>query len=454
MNNLPVGSQSEQAITLKHGESPLDFIRSNLRGSNIGANSTGAADVSSTAQTSQNTSTPTEVGAVIPKADNETPLQPATANTSFSDPEPTLDFSEVTPTATDDAEGESEQEGETSDSEEEDTQNEEEEGEQSGPKESIRNLRKIANETKRQLQTVQEELAESRQQLERFRNGEEVPETVAAQEQRIAELEYYEKLHNFRLSKEYRKRFTEPMEQARTRASKLAEEYALKPEVIDYALRFTNKRDLNAFLRKQFGDDVGALEARQAVEEIQRIQGEASTAEQEPAKEWDRIRDHLSERDRMETNERINNIKTVSQDAWAKALMDLRSDGRYPEFSIRENDPTHNAIVSPILKQAAAEFGRAVVMLGKDGIKALDPHAAKILAKRFLLSEAATVIAESRKAHADRAENVTKNAERTSSIIRPRLGATVQGTQAPEKRTSSPEEAAKKLSESILRKRR
>jgi len=332
----------------------------------------------------------------------------------------------------------------------------EKEGEEEdrGPATSIKNLRKITNATKKELRDVQQQLEVTKESLTKYESGEAVPEKVREYEQRINELERYEQLHNFRLSRQYRERYAEPLEQLKTEARQLAQEYAIDPSVLDKALSIENKKDYNQFLKKHF-DDLGAQEAKTILDKIKGIHVEMVEAEKQPAQELERIKQEQEHREQTEAAHRMQNLSNTVKSGWTEALTEMHTEGEYPELQLRENDPEHNKYVQPILDSAAAEYGKFIKLLAQSGVKELPKDVAKILAKRFQLSQAAAVISASRAQHYMRAEDLLSSSTRNRPYVRPQVGSTApgNGSKGPTQQgPTSPAEAADMLLNSVLQK--
>lgn len=321
-----------------------------------------------------------------------------------------------------------------------------------GPEQSIKDLRKKANEYKTQLTEAQESLRTVAEELERYKKGEAIPETLKEKDDRIAALEHYERLHGFRLSPEYQKKYVEPLEQLKTKAVQLAQDYQVEVEVLDEALALTNKKDLNSFLRNYF-DDVGALEVREVLTKIREIDNEAKEAEKEPEKSFQNLKDSYANEQREQESLRIGNITANSRDGWIAALQEVRAEETYPEL-ILTGDIEADKIARPIVESAAQEYGKFVKLLVGLGAKELPKDVAKILAKRFQLSQASSVIAESRAHHYQRSQEIIRENERQAAMIRPPVGSATGGGIVPAPvKPASPEAAAEQILDKVLRRK-
>ena len=335
------------------------------------------------------------------------------------------------------------------------------EEEATGPEESLRDLRKINNTLNAELADIKSQLDAANEQIKVYSTGEALPkaveEKIAADEDRIKQLEYYERLHGYLMSPEYRQAYAEPFEEVRQKAFAAAESYGVDPQVLQEALSFGHKRDRNNFLKKHF-DEVGALEVRQLLDQMEDIQLRADEAAKKPQEDLQRLYDESIQREQQAIQERRNNLINVSKNGWSQSLTDVRTANLYPELTIEPNNPEHNNIARPILENAGKEFGKFLNVLADNGVKSLPPQAMKILAKRFQLSEAAAVIAQSRQQYYQRSQEVIQEAKRRNGVVRPQIGAQRDGSDASTHRHQPQSEGAatagRQLIESVLAGRR
>lgn len=314
-----------------------------------------------------------------------------------------------------------------------------------GPQDSIRDLRKKANELKTQVEEREAVTAQLQQELEKYKTGEALPDVVKQKEARISELEKYERLHALKLSPEYQRKYVEPLTQLREKALTLAKEYDVEPDILDEALGIESKRELNSYLREHF-DDMGALEVRDLIFKIRETDQAAQEAEREPAQSFEKIKEEFQREQAAVENRRINSITTNAQNGWVEALTELRAKGDYPELEMSE-------ATAPIIQGASEEYGKFVTLLGRAGLKDLPAEAAKILAKRFQLSQAASITAQSRNAHYNRAQDVLATAQRHAPMVRPAIGGGTPASVQEPRKPQSPKEAAQVLLDQVLQKR-
>lgn len=406
---LPRAQDIEQG--LRDGSDPLDFIRQNLRTANQQPQQqpNQQAQVPPSVVADKPSFVDKDIGLELP---HETPIPTKTAETPPVKAEDVP--SSTLPTSAEAAKG---------------------------PEESLKHLRRKTGELSR---TVEEKAAEAlklQEELERYKTGEAIPEVVETLKSRVNELEHYEQLHNLRMSPDYTTKYVEPIEGLKEKAVAVANEYEVDPTVLDAAYAIKSKRERNAFLAKHF-DDVGALEVRNTLEEIERISIAAQEAETKPQETLEALREEQRQHAASQEKQRIERISQTAKSGWVETLTKLRSEGKYPELTLT-GDAEHDKYVRPILNEAAAEFGKVIKEMGLTGVKELRSETAKMLAERFLLSQATAVAMESRQQHHQRAEEAINSAKREAAFIRPQVGGgAVTPTGIAPRQPNNPMEAA------------
>lgn len=214
-----------------------------------------------------------------------------------------------------------------------------------------------------------EELETLRKKVTDYENGLAVPEVTQAQLDRIAQLEVYEKLYNFKASPVYQEKYAAPIRSDQEKLLSLAKDHQVDPEILNRAFAADSEAETNRILSGAFKDPLSALEAKGAFKNIKRLQAEALEAEKEPAQSLARMQeenDRIIAEKRMKANDAIVN---VSKEAWSESLVHLRQDPRFPEITYREGDTEHNEkFVRPILTKAGQEYGRIVKTLAQHGL--------------------------------------------------------------------------------------
>lgn len=321
--------------------------------------------------------------------------------------------------------------------------------------ESLRAMRKNFNETKTKLEATQAELEEERANIARYESGEKVPEKVQGLERRVGELEPYEKLHAFKLSKEYQTEHVEPIEQLKTSARELAKEYEVDPGIFDVALKLSNKKEVNAYLSKYL-DPVGALEAREIIEELHERTNARIEAERKPQEELQRIREENQQKEQQALEAEVVNVKKRTNTSWSKAFESVTASDLFPELTLTEADEHYATVTKPVQEAAGRNFGMLVSALTKSGAKNIPDEVLQDLAKFTLLAQLAPITAQSRMQHNDNAQEILANTARQSQYKRPGVAGGVVGVpQAASNPFNAPtlEENLQRLVNNVLQKK-
>lgn len=312
------------------------------------------------------------------------------------------------------------------------------------------NFKKLKTELKKAYQTVDEikaEKARIEEEVTKYKTGEAYPEVLQEKENKIAELSRYEKLVSLKTSKEYQESFIKPLSTLESKFVEYGKEYNVPPEVMKQALNLKTTPEINAFLEEHF-DGIAALEVKQVIKDMQGIQERAREAELEPAKELEKLKEqHIA----IEHTKRVqirNNIVAKSKDAWVKALSNVQQEGRITPLLYKENDTEFNQKYSiPLRTKAAQEYGRLITALTERGLEDLPEEEATALANYVLHAHASAVNFEFGKAALNYADELERSATHLSSLLRPDIGGAGGDSSVPQqsKIPDSPQAAARAL---------
>lgn len=318
---------------------------------------------------------------------------------------------------------------------------------------NFKKLRTKFKETARTLKERDTEAQTLKETLKKYETGEANPELVNSLKTKIEELEPYQYLHDLKRSEAYKDKFIAPINNLSEKLKALGKDYEISEEALQHATTITNTRDLNQFLLNHF-DDVGALEAKQVITQIQSLHTDARNAEEQPRTALERMtQEHqeiLQEKDRT----RKNNIAESSKTAWQHTINEIRSEGKIKELIPRENDPEFNERYPyAIQKKAAQEYGRIVSELAEAGVKEINPVLNKALAKLTLLSITSGISMARANAAEEELEALYKNTNRENQYARPNFQSTgAARAQAQGTKPTSPIEAGRSIMNSILAK--
>jgi len=324
--------------------------------------------------------------------------------------------------------------------------------------ENYKKLKTVFKETKQLAKTLAEEKERLTRELEAFKTGEAIPEVVTQKEQRIAELERFEHLHNLEMSKEYQTGFIEPLNQRGAKLAEYARDYNIPEEVMHQALSITNKAELNQFISEHF-DAVGGLEVKNIITEMQSIQSRAMEAKQKPKEVFAQLKEESQRISQQRDAERKSKIASTSKSAWVESINRIKSEGKVTELIARDDDPEFNRnFAYRIAANAGGEYGKIVKALADAGLDNLPKDVAVAISNMCLLAHASASAIESRNAAINHAEELERNVPRTSRLLRPPMGSSGGGDNAPVRQgppqIPSAAEAARGLMDSVLSRKR
>lgn len=321
----------------------------------------------------------------------------------------------------------------------------------------IRDLVKSKKEFATKAETAEAERLKALEELEGYKTGAVVPDVVRAQEEKIVELTKYQRLHDIQNMEEYRRDITVPLDSKKQDARDHAAKHKVNAGIFDVALTLSDEPALDEYLSEQFGGNaIAALEAKNIIKDIQGIAGKMRYMETASANELKLIQDEYQLDKARQQTAAIEKISKSTKTHWVSAIKELQATNQFPELMLDPTDEEHNKIVRPILDESAREYARIVKSLVANGLRELPDDVAKVLAKYIPLGRAASLTAASRESYRLQAEQVEKNAQRTSGMRRPTIGGMSPGTgsKAPAiTPPGSPAEAAQLLSKQFLQKK-
>lgn len=288
--------------------------------------------------------------------------------------------------------------------------------------ENFKKLRGVVKTERQAKRNLEAKLQETSERLQKFEKGEEIPDIIRAKDERIAQLEPYEKIVSLKTSKEYQDNYVEPAIELRTKLEKIGNDYGIPDHVMHELVGIDNRKDLNAFLSRHF-DDVGGLEVKQIVTELHNLADKAIEAEKDPETTLNALKAQYLERQEAENTKRMHTFEVVAKDAWNRALQKTKDEGVYKELILHPTDTDFNKkVVEPIQHRASVQFGALVKKLAQAGLKELPEDLALGLARSVQLSIAgAMLLDEKSKAVAER-DAVIQNTKRTNGYMRPQIG--------------------------------
>lgn len=287
---------------------------------------------------------------------------------------------------------------------------------------NFKRLRDSYRETKKTLKEREKESEAIRQKLNKYESGEELPEAVKDLKAAAERGAFYEKLHSLRTSREYRDKFIIPLEERKAELKTMATAYGIPEHIILQATKFQNVAELNRFLSSHF-DDVGALEAKEVILDIQSIQKDAIAAEREPAQMFEKLQQESATMYAAEAARKRENLNTIARQSWGIALDKIRADGKAEELIYREGDSRHNEeIVKPFLETASKNFATEMKALVAAGVGELPEQVITAIAHRHLLAVVSSSALVTRRTVLDEMGKLNNGIKSLQGYIKPPLG--------------------------------
>jgi transcriptional regulator with XRE-family HTH domain len=321
--------------------------------------------------------------------------------------------------------------------------------------ENFKKLRTVVKETRAAKKQLEEELGNTRSKLEKYEKGEVVPDIIQAKDQRIQQLEQYEKVVNLKMSPEYQTKFVEPAVNLKQELHQIGQDYGVPPHIMEQAVGITNRRDLNNFLSRHF-DDVGGLEVKRVIGELQTLGESAVEAEQNAGESLQRLRTEFHEKELQRAQERSKVFEVTAKDAWNSALKKTAEEGVFKELIVHPTDSEYNKkVVEPIQSRAATQYGALVKKLAENGLKQLPPELASGLARMVLLSIGGALTFDTKVKAEQTASQLMQHASRVTPYLRPSIGGqngSAHTNKASQSRgPTTPQEAARLATQALKR---
>lgn len=283
-------------------------------------------------------------------------------------------------------------------------------------------LKSALKEKKAALKEVSEQKAQLEAELQDYKVGKKMPDHLQAKEEEISQLRRYQKIVDLKASPEYQEAHVKPLKEVRSKVDHLlTTEYGFPKEELA-ELRSMDFKSQNAWLEREL-DAVGALQIRDLLDKEKQIVGGMQQAEKEPEQEFERLMQEGARAREVRQAQQKSAIKETFRDGWARSLLKIRQEGKFPELTPKESDSQYNKnIVDPIVRNAATEGGKFVAMLVEDGLTKLRPEVAEFISNMCLHAHSSILNATTRERAMAYADELKKNTTRINNVIRPPIG--------------------------------
>lgn len=253
---------------------------------------------------------------------------------------------------------------------------------------SIKALKKKVDYHKNTATQLKSRTEELQQEIDRLKEYEEQIAEVETLRTRVKELESYEKIFDIHNNPEFQERYVQGEDRLLTEAKGIAAQYQVAPQVIDHALKLTNRKDLNDFLKKSGLDEYGVPEIRQYVLKVQELRTEREKMEKSPQEARELLATAFKENETRRVTELTNVLKERSNNAWNQITgYYARGENAVEMLKDKPGDPEHSERRSIVNGRAEKEFQKIVGSLVGLGVKDIPAPLAQALAARCQFSE-------------------------------------------------------------------
>lgn len=317
------------------------------------------------------------------------------------------------------------------------------------------NIKKIRDNLKSERQArkaKEEEALRFQTELEEYKTGKKLPDTLQNQENEIARLKIYEKVHGLKTSPEYHEKYVSPINQVRGEQDMLLEEYEIPKEVFNQ-IRGLKLKEQNQFLSENF-DTTAQIKMRSLLDNEGKLYREMEEANKEPELALNRLLQEAETAKAMRVKNQREGIQHSFRESWGRTLTGIKEQGQFEELIHRPNDTDYNSrVVNPIIQGAATEAGKLMTMLVEDGLTKIRPEVGEFISKMTLLAHSSALNAHTREVALKHARELEKNQNRVNNILRPSIGgSSVNVGTGSQERVPYTAESMAKAATSLLRK--
>lgn len=297
---------------------------------------------------------------------------------------------------------------------------------------NFKKVRDSYKQTKAELEAVRARQKEVETELENYKTGKKLPDTLQKQEAELARLSVFEKIHSLKTSNEYNKKFIEPLKETDLLLKQAFKDYEIPEEEVDYFRGLRTEAQKNRYLEERF-DTLKGLEIKDLVKREGIIFAGMREAEKEPAQALTSLLQE-SENNRLAT---AGHKRAISQErireGWSKSLGRVAADERFKTLRVQEGNPKYNEeVVRPIHSQAAQESAKFFQLLLDAGLPEITPEIAEYVSYANILSHGAGLTLNQLTNSLNHIKTIERNTQRTNAAFRPPIA---QGTGLPQQST-------------------
>lgn len=255
--------------------------------------------------------------------------------------------------------------------------------------ENLKNLRIALKGSRDRVAELESELENKNKELEKLSEIDELKTQLQEKEERLQKLKQYEDVVSLYGTEGFKEKFYDSVDALKKQAIDIANDYGVRGDVIEAALRITNQRQLNDYLSRYF-DTFAVQDIRGIVKEVQQIVSDRQEAEAAPEKAREMLLTTVAKRREAERLQARQNLNTVGTDAWNEmAAAYSNKESGVSLLQEKDGNKGHNSIRQAILQGASKEYGKTLAILAENGLREIPPTVARAMASRYQLGEAA-----------------------------------------------------------------
>lgn len=324
--------------------------------------------------------------------------------------------------------------------------------------ENFKKMREALKADRKALKARERELAKVQAERDEWATGKKIPDVLTAKDTRIQELEKIETMVNGKLSQEYNELVVQPAAKTKEDFTKLAESYGVSENIrealVQKIVETENEKDRNALITKYFPDAIGGSKAKELVTKMHELGQFAIDMEKKPLETQQTLQSKYAEKMKVEDEKRATVFENISKTAWNAAIEKTAKDSIYRDLILDPTNPEHNKLAEKNQHRAAIQYGAVVKELFQNGLKTLPDKVAQGLARSILLSIGGVAAFEQLERVTRELAEIKQSSSVQTTYFRPSPngnGHSAPANRQPDTGPRSPEEAAKRASESLKR---
>lgn len=257
---------------------------------------------------------------------------------------------------------------------------------------NMKNLRNSLKESRTTIDDLTTQLETATGKVKDIPDIETLQKTLEEKDTRIEELKKFEDLLGLYQTDGFKEKYYDGVDNQISAAVDIAKDYEVSEDIINQAVKITNRKELTAHLLNYF-DQVSINDVRPLIIEAQKLLKERDEVELKPAQTKEELISLMRNKTETTKAQASETVKNSMSSAWQDITTLYSANESLKVLKKISGNEEHNKIRESLLTNSSEEFGKAMSALVDNGLKQIPSNLAKALAARFQLGEAAAHMA-------------------------------------------------------------